>query len=75
MALWKPVALPAGTLRTQLEPVVNVGQVEVPWTGKARLTVFCGSVGKATVCARKLPEPTKSKKTSVDTLFIRTPSP
>jgi hypothetical protein len=45
MALWKLVAFPDGTLRIQLEPVVNVGQAEVPCVGRVRFTVFCGNVG------------------------------
>lgn len=51
MAFRKLVASPDGTLRIQLEPVVNVGQVEVPCGGRLRLTVSCGNVGRDVSCA------------------------
>jgi hypothetical protein len=46
MAFCKLCVSPEGTLRIQLEPVVNVGQAVAPCVGRVRSTVFCGNVGK-----------------------------
>jgi hypothetical protein len=39
----------------QFEPVVSVGQLDVPWAGIAKLTVACGNAGSAGDCANALP--------------------
>src|SRR5271170_3965483 len=74
IAFWKfmasvpelPVVL---TFRIQLEPVVNVGHVVVPWIGRVRLTVLWGNVGGAGTCARTFPKATKTKIMSTTFFF------
>jgi hypothetical protein len=59
-ALWKLEALEPG-VRIQFEPVVRVGQLEVPCAGIVKLTVATGNVGRVGDCACTFTMKTKRK--------------
>jgi len=54
IALCNAAPFPAGTVRIQLDPLVNVGQADVPCVGRVRSTDFCGSVGNVGLCPRSV---------------------
>ena len=72
MALCSAALFPAGTVRIQLEPLVIVGQADVPCVGSVRSTVFCGKVGNVGVCPRSVAQVASNKTISDAALFFRT---